>query len=63
MVKETTLLDEIQRNNIREQEVQKESEKEEGQAWEDSRLVYMEERIYILKNQKYESKSYRKTMN
>jgi len=42
LVKETTLLKEIQRNNIRKQEVQKELEKENGQAWEDNGVVYME---------------------
>ena len=42
LVEETTLLKEIQRNNIRKQEVQKELEKENGQAWEDNGVVYME---------------------
>jgi len=32
LVEETILLEEIQKNNMREQEVQKELEKEDGQA-------------------------------
>ena len=41
MVEETMILDKIQRNNIRKQEVQKKLEKEEGQAWKDNRVVYI----------------------
>ena len=52
LVKETILLKEIQKNNIREQEVQKKLDKEDGQAWEDNRVVYMERKIYILNNWK-----------
>jgi len=51
LVEETTLLKEIQRNNTRKQEVQKELEKENGQAWEDNGVVYIEE-IYVSNNQK-----------
>ena len=52
IVKETILLEEIQRNNIREQEVQKELEEDNGQVWEDNKVVYMEGKIYISNNQK-----------
>jgi len=52
MVKETILLEEIRRNKTREQEVQKELDKDEGQAWENNGIVYMEERIYVLNNKK-----------
>ena len=52
IVKETILLKEIQRNNIREQEVQKELEEDNGQVWEDNKVVYMEGKIYISNNQK-----------
>ena len=52
MVEETILLDKIQRNNTREREVQKELENEEGQAWKNNRVVYIEGRIYIPNNQK-----------
>jgi len=43
------LLDEIQKNNIREQ-VQKELEKEDGQTWKENRMVYMEEKVYVSNN-------------
>ena len=52
VVKETILLEEIQRNSTKEQKVLKELEKDEGQVWEDDRIVYIEERIYILNNQR-----------
>ena len=63
VVKETILLDEIWRNSTRKQEVQKELEKEVGQVWENNRVVYMEERIYVLNNWKNKSRSYKTTMN
>jgi len=49
---ETILLDKIRRNQTREQEVQKELDKDNRQAWKDNRIVYMEGKIYILNNQK-----------
>ena len=52
MVEETILLEEIRKNNIREQEVQKSLGKEDSQAWKDNRVVYMEEKIYIPNNWK-----------
>jgi len=52
VVEETTLLEKIQRNYIREQEVLKELEKDKEQAWEDNGIVYVKERIYIPNNQK-----------
>jgi len=52
LVEETTLLEEIQKNNIKEQEVQKELEKKDRQAWEDNRVVYIKERIYVPNNWK-----------
>ena len=54
MVKETTLLEEIKINWTREQEVQKELEKNEGQAWEENGIVYVDGKIkiYISNNQK-----------
>jgi len=45
-------LKEIRKNNIREQEVQKELEKEDRQTWKDNRVVCMKEKIYIPNNQK-----------
>lgn len=47
MVEEITLLKEIWKSNTKEQEVQKKLEKENGQAWEDNRVVYMKGKIYI----------------
>jgi len=52
LVEEATLLKEIQKNNIREQEVQNKLEKEDGQAWENNEVVYMEGKIYVPNNQK-----------
>ena len=52
VVEETTLLEKIQRNNIKEQEVVKELEKNNEQAWEEDGIVYVEGRIYISNNQK-----------
>jgi len=42
-------LDKIQKNNTKEQEMQKELEKEDRQAWEDNRI---KEKIYVPNNQK-----------
>ena len=52
VVEETTILKEIWRNGTREQEVHKELEKKDGQAWEENGLVYIDGRIYIPNNQK-----------
>ena len=52
MVEETTLLEEIWKNNTKEQEVLKELEKSKEQIWEDKKIVYVKERIYILNNWK-----------
>ena len=42
----------MRRKQTREQEVQKKLKKDNGQAWEDNRIIYIEERIYVLNNQK-----------
>ena len=52
VVEETILLEKIQRNNIKEQEVVKKLEKNNEQAWEEDGIVYVEGRIYISNNQK-----------
>ena len=52
VVEETMILNEIWRNQTREQEVQKELEKEKEQEWENNGIIYMEERIYISNNRK-----------
>jgi len=62
VVEETTLLDEIRRNQTTEQEVQKELKKN-GQAWKDNRIVYTEEKSIFQITGRYESKSYKKTIN
>jgi len=45
-------LDEIRRNQTRKQKVQKKLEKDDGQAWENDSIIYIEERIYVSNNQK-----------
>ena len=52
VVKEIILLDDFWKNNTREQEVQKELEKEDRQAQKNNRVIYIEERIYVINNQK-----------
>jgi len=37
---------------MREQEVQKELKKDNGQVWKDNRIVYVKERIYVSNNRK-----------
>ena len=56
IIEETTLLEEIQKNNTREQEVQKELEKKNSQAWEDNKVVYIKKKIYISNNQEIQEK-------
>jgi len=43
-------LEEIKRNQIKEQEIQKGLEKNKGQAWKDNGIVYIEEKIYVPNN-------------
>jgi len=50
VVEEITLLEKIQRNYIREQEVLKELEKDKEQIWEDNGIVYIKGRIYVPNN-------------
>jgi len=50
------LLEEIQRNNTREQEVQQALKKEDRLAWEQNKITYMEGRIYIPNNRKLREK-------
>ena len=42
VVEETTLLEEIQQNEIKEQEVYRELEKEHEQSWEENGIVYVD---------------------
>ena len=50
VVEEITLLEGIWKNNTKEQEVVKELEKNNNQAWEEDGIVYVEEKIYVLNN-------------
>ena len=50
------LLEEIQWNGTREQEVCKELEKKDGQSWKEDGIVYMDGKIYVLNNQKIKEK-------
>jgi len=52
VVEETTILEEIRRNRMKEQEVCKELEKEDGQSFEENGIVYVNGRIYVPNNQK-----------
>jgi len=49
-LEDSNLLEEMQRNNTREQEVELELKKENGLAWEQDGIIYMEGRIYIPNN-------------
>ena len=52
IVKENNILKEIRRNATREKEVVQALKKENGLTWEEDRVVYIEERIYIPNNKK-----------
>ena len=47
VVEETILLDEIKRNQTKEQKVEKELEKDNRQAQKDNGIIYMKGRIYV----------------
>ena len=49
-LEDSNLLEEIRRNNTREQEVEQELKKENGLVWEQDGIIYMEEQIYIPNN-------------
>jgi len=49
---ECNIIKEIRRNNTREKEVTQALKKEDGLTWEENRVVYMEEKIYVLNNKK-----------
>ena len=50
------ILEEIKRNNTREQEVVQALEKDDRLSWEQDRIIYMKGRIYILNNKKLKKK-------
>jgi len=51
-IEEDNILKEIRRNATREKEVIQALKKEDGLTWEEDRVVYVEERIYISNNKK-----------
>ena len=52
MVEDSSLLEEIQRNNTREHEVEQELKKENSLTWEQDGIIYMDRQIYIPNNKK-----------
>ena len=63
VIEKTTLLDKIKRNQTKEQEMQNKLEKDNRQPWKDNRIVYIEERIYILNNKKIQEQVLWKNYN
>ena len=63
LAEKTTLLEEIQKNNMREQEIQKELEKEDNQAQENNGVVYIYIKSMFQTTGKFKRKSYRRIMN
>ena len=51
-LEDSNLLEEIQRNNTKKQEVGQELKKENSLAWKQDGIIYMEGRIYIPNNRK-----------
>ena len=52
IVKNSSLLEEIWRNNTREYEIEQELKKKNSLAWEQDRIIYMNRQIYIPNNKK-----------
>ena len=55
-LEDSNSLEEIQRNNTREHEVEQELKKENGLVWEQDRIIYIERQIYIPNNRKLKKK-------
>ena len=51
-IENSDLLEEIWRNNKKEHEVEQELQKEDGLVWEQNKIIYMVEQIYIPNNRK-----------
>jgi len=49
---ESNIIKKIRRNNTREKEVVQALKKENGLTWEEDRVVYIEERVYVPNNKK-----------
>ena len=52
MMENSDLLEEIQRNNTKEHEVEQELKKEDSLAWEQDGITYQDRQIYIPNNKK-----------
>ena len=52
IAEECDIFKEIRRNNTREKEVVQVLKKQDGLTWEEDRVVYIEERIYVSNNKK-----------
>ena len=52
MTEESDIVKKIWKNNTREKEIIQALEKKDGLAWEEDRMAYMEERIYVPNNKK-----------
>ena len=52
VIEETSLLEDIQQNSTKKQEVVQELKKEDGSAWEENGIVYMDGQIHIPNNKK-----------
>ena len=50
------ILEEIKKNNTREQKVVQALEKNDGLSWKENRIVYLKGRIYISNNKKIKEK-------
>ena len=55
-MEDSNILKEIRNNNTREKEVIQALEKEDSVTWKEDRIVYIEERIYILNSKKFKEK-------
>ena len=52
VIEETTLLEKIWRNDIKEQEILKELKKKDSQSLEEDKIVYVEGKIYVPNNRR-----------
>ena len=52
MTEESNIVKKIHKNNIREKEITQALEKKDRLAWEEDRMAYMKERIYMPNNKK-----------
>ena len=60
---ECNVIKEIRRNNTREKEVVQALEKQDRLTWEEDRVIYMKEKIYIPNNKKIREEILKKNHN